>query len=115
MGEGFEITPGDENSSVILHVPHSSTRIPADVRAGIVLSDAELNQELLRITDSFTDKIAAVASSASPITPWIFRNDLSRLVIDPERGPARQEHRGISGFRVVVATAAQQARRGCPV
>ena len=53
MTTGFKIAQGDENFAVILHVPHSSTRIPEDVRANITLSDEELNQELLRITDSF--------------------------------------------------------------
>jgi predicted N-formylglutamate amidohydrolase len=53
MTTGFEIRQGDANSAVILHVPHSSTRIPEDVRANITLSDEALNQELLRITDSF--------------------------------------------------------------
>jgi N-formylglutamate deformylase len=85
MTSGFEITPGGESSAVILHVPHSSARIPDEVRANIELSGHELNQELLRITDTFTDRVAATAAAASPITPWIFRNDLSRLVIDPER------------------------------
>ena len=41
----FEIIPGDAQSTVILHVPHSSTFIPADVRAGIVLTDEELAAE----------------------------------------------------------------------
>ena len=65
MDEGFEITPGGECSAVILHVPHSSTRIPNEVRAKITLSDEALNQELLCITDSFTDKVAEAAAEAS--------------------------------------------------
>ena len=65
MDEGFEITPGGECSAVILHVPHSSTRIPKEVRDSITLSDEELDRELLRITDSFTVKIAAKAAEAS--------------------------------------------------
>ncbi len=108
MDEGFEITQGDENSSVILHVPHSSTRIPADVRAGIVLSDAELDQELLRITDSFTDKVAAVAANASSSTPWIFRNDLSRLVIDPERFTDEREEMLAVGMGAVYTRTSQK-------
>lgn len=65
MDEGFEITQGDASSAVILHVPHSSTRIPEEVRESIALSDGELQRELLRITDSFTVKIAAKAAEAS--------------------------------------------------
>ena len=108
MTSGFEITPGHMSSPVILHVPHSSTRIPEEVRANIVLSDEELNQELLRITDSFTDQVAATAAEASPITPWIFRNDLSRLVIDPERFTDEREEMLVVGMGAVYTRTSQK-------
>ena len=41
------------------------TRIPNEVRAKITLSDEALNQELLCITDSFTDRVAVTAAQAS--------------------------------------------------
>jgi hypothetical protein len=50
--------------SVVLHVPHASTVIPADVRAGIVLDDAALARELLASTDHHTDTLIAGLESA---------------------------------------------------
>ena len=86
------IHAGAPSSPVILHVPHSSTTIPTDVRRGILLDDAALDLELLRMTDAHTDRIAATAAADADTTPWRFVNDLSRLVIDPERFPdAREE------------------------
>ena len=109
MSDFFTIVPGGHASPFILHVPHSSRTIPADIRAGMCATDAQLAVELDEITDTATDLIAertaaatvelhAVeprADDASPATgrptPWIFRNDLSRLVIDPERFPDDRE------------------------
>jgi N-formylglutamate amidohydrolase len=76
---------------VILHVPHSSRVVPADVRAGITLDDAALARELDHITDAYTAEIAAGAAEAAPLTPWRFVNGLSRLVVDPERFPDERE------------------------
>ncbi|MFF8841413.1 N-formylglutamate amidohydrolase [Streptomyces sp. NPDC015127] len=87
----FQLLPGAPDSPVLLHVPHSSRAIPADVRAGIVLDDAALERELDHITDSHTAEIAAVAAAAAGIAPWRFVNQLSRLVIDPERFPDERE------------------------
>jgi len=65
----------------ILHIPHSSTVIPSDVRTSILLSEEALARELLRMTDSFTDELFHVDSSVG--SPVIF--PVSRLVVDPER------------------------------
>ncbi len=108
MTPGFDITPGHASSPVVLHVPHSSTRIPDEVRADIELSDEDLSLELLRITDSFTDQIAATAAGASPIAPWIFRNDLSRLVIDPERFTDEREEMFVVGMGAVYTRTSQK-------
>jgi len=65
----------------VLHIPHSSTLIPPDILASIVLSDPELDRELLRMTDAHTDALfAGLADVAAPI---VF--PVSRLVVDPER------------------------------
>lgn len=86
------IHAGRSASPVILHVPHASTTIPPDVRSGIELDDAALASELLRMTDAYTDRIAAAAAAQAATTPWQFVNGLSRLVVDPERFPdAREE------------------------
>jgi N-formylglutamate amidohydrolase len=87
----FQLLPGAAESPVILHVPHSSRAIPADVRRGIVLDDPALERELDHITDSHTAELAADAASASVHTPWRFVNQLSRLVVDPERFPDERE------------------------
>jgi hypothetical protein len=36
----------------VLHIPHASQRVPAEERRNILLDDAALNNELLRMTDA---------------------------------------------------------------
>lgn len=91
MAANFEIIPGDIQSPVILHVPHASRFIPADVRSELLLSDAELLEELNSMTDSRTDEIALAATVKAAVKPWLFINKFSRLVIDPERFPDDRE------------------------
>ncbi len=64
---------------IVLHIPHSSPHIPADVRSGILLNDAELRRELLRMTDWYTDELFDVGIGTAIVYP------VSRLVADPER------------------------------
>lgn len=70
---------------IIVHVPHASRVIPPDARAGIVLSDTELQHELDRMTDSFTDIIATRALAGSGVGARIVAPPVSRLVVDVER------------------------------
>lgn len=67
---------------VVAHVPHAGTWIPPDVRATMLLDDADLAQELLVMTDHHTDQLFGwlVDRGASAIV-----NQWSRLVMDPER------------------------------
>ena len=97
----FEIIPGDPASTVVLHVPHSSTYIPDDVRAGIVLSDEELAEEFVAITDADTDVIADGAAERATVRPWMFVNRTSRLVVDPERFPDEREELNAIGMGAV--------------
>lgn len=97
----FEILPGDEASSVLLHVPHASTYIPDDVRRGIQLSDQELAAELDAITDADTDVVAEGVARRAGVRPWIFVNRASRLVVDPERFPDEQEEMNSVGMGAV--------------
>ncbi|MEV5517136.1 N-formylglutamate amidohydrolase [Streptomyces flaveolus] len=97
----FELLPGAAHSPVILHVPHSSREIPADVRPGIVLDDAALERELDHITDSHTAEIAEAAAGLAGVTPWRFVNRASRLVVDPERFPDDREEMTAVGMGAV--------------
>lgn len=83
----FSVIQGGVDSCVVLHVPHSATVIPTWVRSGIVLDDDALLRELELMTDAQTDLIAQVAAESAQTRPWIFRNLVSRLVVDPERFP----------------------------
>lgn len=87
----YRIEAGPSDSSVILHVPHSSRHITTAARPHIVLDDAALDAELDRMTDSHTDVIAERAAALAVKTPWRFVNEASRLVVDPERFPDERE------------------------
>lgn len=82
---------GDASSPVILHVPHASRVIPPEIRSSLTVTDAQLAAELDEITDAHTDVIAQHAARSVRLRPWTLRNDLSRLVIDPERFPDERE------------------------
>lgn len=97
----FEVLAGDPASTVLLHVPHASTHIPADVRRHIRLSDAELATEFALITDAHTDLIAGRAAAQAPVRPHRFVNRLSRLVVDPERFPDEREELRAVGMGAV--------------
>ena len=85
------VIPGSAHSSVLLHVPHSSRVIPEWVRERILLSDCQLEAEIDRMRDSYTDAIAATAVEQAQIRPHSFINELARQVIDPERFPDDRE------------------------
>ena len=64
---------------VVLHIPHASQYIPYPVRRGILLSDAQLERELVRLTDHLVDELLHVDGATRVIGYH------SRLVVDPER------------------------------
>ncbi|WP_454301824.1 N-formylglutamate amidohydrolase [Salana multivorans] len=97
----FQVIPGGPSSTVVLHVPHASTRIPSEVRAGILPSDSELSVELAAITDADTDVVAEGAAALAAVRPWVFANRVSRLVIDPERFPDEREEMNAVGMGAV--------------
>ncbi|PZT71086.1 N-formylglutamate amidohydrolase [Streptomyces sp. SW4] len=104
----YELLPGDPDSPVILHVPHSARTIPAEVRAGIVLDDAGLERELDHITDAHTARIAEAAAGLARTRPWRFVNRLSRLVVDPERFPDEREEMTAVGMGAVYTRTTHQ-------
>lgn len=64
-----------------MHIPHASRIVPDDVRRTFVLRDAALEQELLRLTDLYTDELF----SLDPLTAVSVIFGVSRFVVDPER------------------------------
>ena len=71
----------------VLHIPHSSRLVPAEDRQTILLDDAALNNELLRMTDAYTDELFPV----TPVEAGRVIFPLSRLVCDVERFPSDEE------------------------
>jgi N-formylglutamate amidohydrolase len=67
------------HSPIVLHIPHSSTVIPDSVRPALLLTEKEVQEELLRMTDAYTDELFRCDSVAS------VRYPVSRIVVDPER------------------------------
>jgi N-formylglutamate deformylase len=82
----FEIISQGKRSRIplIVHIPHSSVFIPEDERLTFFHSELELNDELLRMTDRYTDDLF---SDAVKLGGTLFVNRVSRLVCDPERFP----------------------------
>lgn len=64
--------------TTVLHIPHSSTLVPDEYRHLFMLSDEQLQRELLRMTDSYTDELFKT-DAKQIIAP------VSRLVCDMER------------------------------
>ena len=69
------------NLPLIIHIPHSSTRVLQEVRKKILLDDSGLKAELLGMTDHYVNKLAETPENCGPV----IRFQYSRLVVDPER------------------------------
>lgn len=96
----------------ILHIPHAARRIPPGERARLLPDDRTLRDELLRMTDAFTDRLFA-----PPGPDWTaLRFPVSRLVVDPERFPDAatepMEARGMGA--VYVRTSRGEPLRAAP-
>jgi N-formylglutamate deformylase len=83
FGSEAEASRRSVSQIAVLHIPHSSQRVPKEQRQTILLDDAALNSELLRITDTYTDELfpATSVEAGRVVFP------LSRLVCDVERFP----------------------------
>ncbi|MDQ0988133.1 N-formylglutamate amidohydrolase [Streptomyces sp. V2I9] len=110
----FTLVPGAVDSPVLLHVPHGSRHIPHRVRGGITLGDAALERELDHITDAHTAELAASAAAIAPSAPWRFVNNLSRLVVDPERFPDEREEMSAVGMGAVYTRTTHRERLRAP-
>jgi N-formylglutamate amidohydrolase len=80
------------------------------VRSAIVLNDDALTAELDLMTDAHTDVIAEQAATAAISRPYIFVNQLSRLVVDPERFTDEQEVMRAVGMGAVYTRTSAGAR-----
>jgi N-formylglutamate deformylase len=70
-------------TALILHIPHASTLIPPEERKSLLPNDTRLSQELLQMTDAWTDRLVeGVRLTATRIVCPV-----SRLVVDVERFP----------------------------
>jgi N-formylglutamate amidohydrolase len=69
---------------MIFHMPHSSKCIPAEVKPALLLNERELEQELILMTDAYTDEL--FGAHALP-EDTIVTFPISRLAVDPERFP----------------------------
>lgn len=87
--------------NVLIHVPHSSARIPADVRADLTVDDETLTREIATMTDWLTAPLALAAIQSQPEPPSLWINPWSRLVIDPERFPDDREEMAKVGMGAV--------------
>ncbi|QNS08511.1 N-formylglutamate amidohydrolase [Streptomyces xanthii] len=111
-GPAFRLVPGSPQSPVVLHVPHGSRTVPPQVRAGLLLDDAALERELDLITDAHTATLAERAAAATPPSapaPWVFVNERSRLVVDPERFPDEREEMRAVGMGAVYTRTTHRA------
>jgi N-formylglutamate deformylase len=105
----FEVLPPDgPPAPIVVHVPHASTVVPEDVRAGIVLDDDALAEELRVMTDHRTDVLAAGTGDEGAAR---FVNRRSRLVVDPERFPDDREELAARGMGAVYT----RGHRGQPL
>lgn len=66
---------------VVFHIPHASRHVPLELRNTLLLSDADLESELIRMTDSYTDELFDLTESVA--SRIVF--PVSRLIVDPER------------------------------
>jgi N-formylglutamate amidohydrolase len=67
--------------SFVFHIPHASKVIPKEYLKHFVLSPKEMNEEILKMTDHYTDQLFEVDA----ITQKTLKFPVSRLLLDPER------------------------------
>lgn len=65
--------------NIVIHIPHSSVHIPEEVTDQFSLTASELDYEILRMTDHYTNELFDLPCATKLVYPF------SRLVADPER------------------------------
>ena len=91
---------------MILHIPHAARAIPPPWRSALQVSDAVLERERIRMTDTDTD--ALFAPHARPGDQAVVF-PVSRLLVDPERFEADAEEPMASRGMGVIYTATHDA------
>jgi len=82
MYSPHDIKKGKVIVPILAHIPHSSTYIPPEMKNNFLLSEDDLQKELLRMTDKYTDEIFSCVPKLGGI---LVKYNYSRLVLDPER------------------------------
>lgn len=82
----FAVSDFSETSPVILHAPHGSRFIPAELAHTFELDAEGLTREKNIMTDHFTDRLVADIAQCSKMV-----NGVSRFVVDVERFPDERE------------------------
>jgi len=67
---------------VLANIPHSSTFIPEEIRRSFLISDGQLERELLLLTDRFVDELFSEVYEMGGV---LVKYNYSRMVVDPER------------------------------
>jgi len=80
--EAFTTINNSPAVPIIVNVPHSSTYIPDEYRNCFLLNDEELHEEMLSLTDWYTDELYAPVHEQGGAA-LIYK--VSRLLVDPER------------------------------
>ena len=82
----FRVTDASATSPVVVHAPHGSRFIPAELSDTYAVDAAALTAEKNVMTDHFTDELVSGLRGCSSIV-----NGLSRFVVDVERFPDERE------------------------
>jgi len=77
----YEIKKSKVTVPLLVHIPHSSTYILPEIKNKFLLKDNDLQEELLRMTDRYTDEIFSYIAELGGIS---VADNNSRLVLDPE-------------------------------
>ena len=67
-------------TAVILHIPHAAVAIPSIWLSLFTLREREIENEILTMTDHYTDDLFDLGDVVAPL-----RFPVSRLLVDPER------------------------------
>lgn len=82
MIKPLEIKKDKVDIPLLVHIPHSSTYILPAIKDVILLKGRDLQEELLRMTDRYTDEIFSCVTELGGISVMY---NYSRLLLDPER------------------------------